>query len=71
MTVEPATINVLVEGDPMNPNEYDLIAQSTSMRDGKVPPGDGWNILAGGHAYNHWARIVYRHTIDGEKEGDQ
>lgn len=59
--------NKLVEGDPLEPSEFDVIYQTQSLPLASSPKGEGWRIMTGNHRFNSWARVAYRHEIDGDK----
>lgn len=56
----------LVQGDPLNPGETDLIAQTVDLPLGEAPYGLGWTILTGNALTNFWTRLVFR--LDTEEK---
>lgn len=57
--------NKLVTGDPMLPNENDLIAQIATVKTSTVLPF-GWLVLTGNPQTSMIGRIAFRHEIENE-----
>lgn len=51
--------NVLISGDPLNPQGSDLISQTASLRVG-LPVPQGWNVLSGNHLQSEIITVTYR-----------
>ena len=49
----------LIEGDPLAPNDHDLILQKGRLPVGEPVP-EGWRVLKGNIENNLVARIAYR-----------
>ena len=57
--------NILVEGDAIEPSDYDLIAQRKRIPVGSKVP-EGWRVLTGNNDESLIARVAYRFEIEGE-----
>jgi hypothetical protein len=53
----------LVNGDPMNPESGDLIAQTGVLKVGEPVP-DGWRVLTGNSEYSTIARVCLRYELE-------
>lgn len=58
----------LVEGDPMKPDDLDLIAQCAMLPIGNPVP-EGWRVLSGGPRHSSIAWVGYRYEIEA-REGE-
>jgi len=56
--------NTLIKGDPMKPDDLDLIAQQKWLPTEDAVP-DGWRILTGNNHRSLIARLAYRFEIEG------
>jgi hypothetical protein len=55
--------NILISGDPLNPQSTDLIVQKKNLAvDQPVP--DGWRVLTGNLRTSLIARVCYRYEAD-------
>jgi hypothetical protein len=60
------TANHLINGDPMDPNDFDLIAQEGFLDVNLPIPGkDGWRVMTRSVHHNSVARVAYRYEIEG------
>ena len=57
--------NFLIYGDPLNPQNDDIVAQSENLGTDEIVP-DGWRIMTGNERYSLIMRIAYRHEIEAE-----
>ena len=62
MTVR-ITENRLIDGDPLNPESTDLIAQRGTLLVGEPVP-DGWRVLSGNSIASEVWRVVFRFEVD-------
>lgn len=60
----------LVQGDPINPAPYDLLAQTVTLPINVLPKGEGWRLLTGSTHHNRWARIGFRYEMDPDLGGE-
>jgi len=56
------TTNQLIDGDPLDPSDNDIIVQSRSLDVGKPVP-EGWRVMSGNSDWSTIMRIVYRFEI--------
>ena len=63
-------MNVLLQGDPMEPTSTDLIAQSDTLKVGEPVP-DGWTVTTGNMHFREIWRIAYRYQIEEEMTDDR
>ncbi len=54
----------LVEGDPLHPDDTDVIVQFASLKVGKPVPS-GWRVMTGNINFSLVSRVVYRYEVDG------
>tara|TARA_R110000787_G_scaffold240348_1_gene346629 strand:- start:311 stop:811 length:501 start_codon:yes stop_codon:yes gene_type:complete len=59
--------NTLFSGDPMNPEDADMIVQSDHLQTGKPVP-DGWRVMSGSAEWSLIMRVAYRYEIETEAE---
>lgn len=52
----------LIDGDPLNPSDYDLLAVQGRLRVG-YPVPDGWTVLTGNMNDSLVAAVVYRGVL--------
>lgn len=60
----------LVLGNPIEPSDYDMIAQFVSLPINDTPANwdkGGWRIMTGNANTNFWARVAYRADIEKEQ----
>jgi len=58
--------NILIEGDPLAPNDSDIIVQEAHLNvDEPVP--EGWRVMTGNNRSSLIMRVVYRYEIEGEE----
>jgi hypothetical protein len=55
--------NALIDGDPMEPSDFDLITQQ-GMLNVNEPVPEGWRVLTGNIHHSVVARVVYRYEIE-------
>lgn len=55
-------MNFLLHGDPLDPSQYDLIAQTKSLQTGEPVP-DGWRVLTGGEHSSLIGRVAYAYEV--------
>lgn len=60
--------NTLIEGDPLEPTDTDLILQRAMIEINTIVP-DGWRVLTGNSIHSQVARVAYRYEIEGEADG--
>jgi hypothetical protein len=59
--------NYLLEGDAMQPDGIDLIAQLATIPAGEPVP-EGWRVLTGNSYVSQIARVAMRYEIEGERK---
>ncbi len=59
--------NILISGDPLDPQGSDLIHQTTSLDVGKPVP-EGWRVMTGNNLTSTITRTAYRDELDGYGE---
>jgi hypothetical protein len=57
--------NILLEGDPLNPCDTDLIVQDAQL-DIHNPVPEGWRVLTGNLKSSLIMRVAYRYEIERE-----
>lgn len=57
----------LIDGNPMQPESTDLIAESRRLAVGERVP-DGWRVLTGNAHESLIARVAYRYEIEESGE---
>lgn len=62
----------LISGDPIAPDDTDILFQSINLPLKHVPRGgndatNGWRILSGNMHGNTWARVVLRYELTVEE----
>tara|TARA_B100001250_G_C19257211_1_gene553342 strand:- start:215 stop:424 length:210 start_codon:yes stop_codon:yes gene_type:complete len=62
--------NVLIEGNACEPDQYDLIAQTKTIRWEETLNIPGWRILTGNNQYNMIGRIAYRYEIEADESDE-
>lgn len=55
--------NQLIEGDPLDPSDADIIVQTDFLEIGKPVP-EGWRVMSGGQLGSAIMRIVYRYELE-------
>jgi hypothetical protein len=65
MTVHSIT-NKLVDGDPLDPSDFDIIMQEGRLDVG-VPVPDGWKVITGNQLNSQVIRLMTRWEIDQEE----
>jgi hypothetical protein len=55
--------NTLFQGDPLDPNDTDIIIQETRLDVGKTVP-DGWRVMSGNKNFSSIMRISFRFEIE-------
>lgn len=60
--------NHLIQGDPLNPDGGDLIAQTTTIKVGEPVP-EGWQVLTGNNEFSQIGRFAFRFEIEEESNG--
>ena len=59
--------NTLIQGDPLKPDDLDLIAQTATIRV-EEPVPDGWQVLTGNIFNSRIARVAFRYEIKNKKK---
>ena len=57
--------NILIEGDPFDPCDFDLIVQDAQL-DIHKPVPEGWRVLTGNLKSSLIMRVAYRYEIERE-----
>ncbi len=60
--------NVLLAGDPLFPEDTDLIVQRGYLKVGDPVP-DGWRVLTGNPRESLVARVVHRYEVEEPSDG--
>jgi len=60
----------LIHGDPLHPQDGDVIVQIDTIRVGEPVP-DGWRVLTGGMHFSQIARVALRYEIEAEAEAEE
>jgi len=60
--------NTLIEGDPFDPSDTDIIMQVDTLDVGKPVP-DGWRVMTGNNMFSEIRRVAYRYEIEDESNG--
>lgn len=55
--------NMLIEGNPLQPADTDIIVQRDRLDVGKPVPS-GWRVMTGNHETSLIMRIAYRYEIE-------
>lgn len=63
MSTVHVTKNQLIEGNPLAPESFDMIAQLGHLPVGERVP-EGWRVLTGNQFSSLVARVVYRFEVE-------
>ena len=61
------TTHILLRGDPMDPQDTDLIAQFKTLPVGEPVPSLHWTVLDGNMHNSEIARFVFRYQLTEEE----
>lgn len=63
------TANHLINGDPLDPSDFDMIAQEGFQAVGlPIQVESGWRCMDGSQHHNSIARVAFRYEIERENE---